>query len=132
MEVGDLFSYSFSFSTHDFDVYASATGDSNPIHLNDEAAIGHGFKSRIAHGMLAGSIFSKILGTKWPGTGTIYLEQSMQFLEPIYPDTNYFAILEVVEVLPRNKVFLNTRIWNAEKDIILVDGKAKIKCPQKS
>jgi acyl dehydratase len=120
MEVGDLFSYSFSFSTHDFDVYASATGDSNPIHLNDEAAIGHGFKSRIAHGMLAGSIFSKILGTKWPGTG------------PIYPDTNYFAILEVVEVLPRNKVFLNTRIWNAEKDIILVDGKAKIKCPQKS
>lgn len=129
MEVGGLFSYSFSFSTRDFDAYASATGDSNPIHLNEEAAIEHGFRSRIAHGMLAGSVFSKILGTMWPGKGTIYLEQSMQFLEPIYPDIQYFAILEVIEILPRNKAVLQTRIFNKSQNRILVNGKAKIKYP---
>ena len=129
MEVGGLFSYSFSFSTRDFDAYASATGDSNPIHLNEEAAFEHGFRSRIAHGMLAGSVFSKILGTMWPGKGTIYLEQSMQFLEPIYPDIQYFAILEVIEILPRNKAVLQTRIFNKSQNRILVNGKAKIKYP---
>jgi 3-hydroxybutyryl-CoA dehydratase len=54
------------------------------VHLDERYAAGTRFRRRIAHGMLIGSYISGVLGTKFPGPGTIYMSQNMRFLKPVY------------------------------------------------
>lgn len=86
------------------EAFASLVGDRNPIHSDLEAARSAGFDAPIAHGMIAGSLFSEILGNDLPGPGSIYLEQSFKFLAPIYIGTEVDLIVEVVDVRPDQKV----------------------------
>ena len=41
------------------------------------------FHKIVAHGMWGGSLISTVLGTQLPGPGTIYLSQSLKFLNPV-------------------------------------------------
>ena len=63
--------------------FASASGDKNPIHLNEKFAKNTIFKSRIAHGMLIASFISSVIGNKFPGNGTIYVSQDLKFKRPV-------------------------------------------------
>jgi acyl dehydratase len=47
--------------------FADLTGDNNPIHLDAEYAATTSFKRPIIHGMLGATIFTKVLGTQFPG-----------------------------------------------------------------
>ena len=73
--VGSEYRYSFSISQADVLNFAHASGDFNPILLDDEFAKTTIFKKKIVHGFLGGSVFSKVFGTLFPGSGTIYLKQ---------------------------------------------------------
>ncbi len=64
-------------------MFAGVSGDTNPVHLNEEFALGTAFHGRIAHGMLTASLISTVLGTKLPGPGCIYLSQNLKFLAPV-------------------------------------------------
>ena len=64
--------------------FAEASGDFNPIHMDDEYAKKTRFGRRIAHGMLAGALISRALAMSL-GEG-IYLTQSLKFLKPIFID----------------------------------------------
>ena len=107
------FNYDFSFSQEDVNVFAEVTGDKNPLHLDTEFAEKSIFKRRIIHGFLAGSIFSKILSSFFPGEGTIYLSQSMNFLKPMYADEEYTAHCKVLEILPKNRALLITEVLDS-------------------
>ena len=63
--------------------FSSASGDRNPIHLNEKFAKNTIFKSRIAHGMLIASFVSSVIGNKFPGNGTIYVSQALKFKRPV-------------------------------------------------
>ena len=73
------------FSAEQVAQFAAITGDTNAVHLDDEAAQQAGFESKISHGMLAGGELSRIFGTEIPGAGTLFLRADMVFLKPIYP-----------------------------------------------
>ena len=64
-------------------MFAGVSGDTNPVHLNEEFALGTAFHGRIAHGMLTASLISTVLGTKLPGPGCIYLSQNLKVLAPV-------------------------------------------------
>ena len=64
-------------------MFAGVSGDTNPVHLNEEFAAGTSFQGRIAHGMLTASLISTVLGTKLPGPGCIYLSQTLKFMAPV-------------------------------------------------
>lgn len=64
-------------------MFAGVSGDTNPVHLNEEFALGTPFQGRIAHGMLTASLISTVLGTKLPGPGCVYLSQSLKFKAPV-------------------------------------------------
>lgn len=64
--------------------YASATGDDNPLHLEDSAAQKYGFDRRISHGMLIGGLLSRFFANQFPGQGTVYLSQDLKFKAPVY------------------------------------------------
>ena len=64
-------------------MFAGVSGDTNPVHLNEEFACGTAFKGRIAHGMLTASLISTVIGTKLPGPGCIYVAQNLKFMAPV-------------------------------------------------
>ena len=119
IQEGQVYEEEFSFSQEEVDQFAKVSGDDNPIHIDAEYAANTSFKKPIMHGFLAGSVFSRLIGTKFPGEGTVYLKQSMAFRRPMFVDVTYKAILTV------NMANANRHIAQIETKIVGVeDGKA--------
>ena len=79
-------SASFGKTVTDADVmmFAGVSGDTNPVHLNNDFASKTMFKGRIAHGMLSAGLISAVLGTKLPGAGSISLAQARAVRRPVH------------------------------------------------
>ena len=120
------FSIEFSFSQDEVEKFARLTGDTNPIHLDQEYAAKTFFKKRILHGFLGASVFSRIFGTLYPGEGTVYLKQELKFLAPMFVDTQYKAIVELIEVIAEKKrARLKTHITDKDNNVI-ISGEALV------
>ena len=83
LDVGMKAAFGKTITDADIVMFAGVSGDTNPVHLDEEFAATTPFGGRIAHGMLTASLISTVLGTKLPGPGCIYLSQSMKFLAPV-------------------------------------------------
>lgn len=103
--------------------YSEITGDKNPIHLDDEYAKQTVFNGRIAHGMLLGGFISKLISEKYPGEGSIYLEQNLKFINPCYINDLVEVVVELIEQ-KKQKYFLKTTVKSENK--ILIEGNALI------
>ncbi|CAN5518221.1 hypothetical protein BH09BAC4_BH09BAC4_18290 [soil metagenome] len=90
--------YAFRFSQADVIDFARVTGDNNPLHLDADFAAQTPFKRPIIHGMLGASIFTKVLGTEFPGYGSVYLGQTLEFLRPMFVDIDYEATFTVQSI----------------------------------
>lgn len=125
--VGSIFEYEFSFTQEDVINFATASGDFNPIHLDEEYAKNSIFKTTIIHGFLGGSVFSKVFGTIFPGNGTIYLKQDLSFFKPMFTNKNYISKFKVVETDPtKNRAVVKTSILDENNEIV-IKGEALIK-----
>lgn len=120
------FEFKFSFSQSQVDDFAHSTGDTNPIHLDDEAAKNSIFGRKIIHGYLGASVFSRVFGTINPGFGTIYLSQSLKFFKPMYIETEYLAKFTVIEVfVEKHRAKILTEVLDSDGNI-LISGEALI------
>lgn len=110
--------------------FAAATGDDNPLHLDEEFAKKSIFKARVAHGMLTAGILSMVFGTRFPGLGTIYLSQEMRFLRPVFIDDVLRVELEVREVIAlKNRIRVTTTCRNQHGQEVLT-GEAMVMPPR--
>jgi len=98
IKIGSIYRHHVKFSQSEVEKFSNITGDNNPIHLDHEYASKTKFKKPIVHGMLTASVFSKVFGTLFPGDGSIYLSQDINFKAPVYVDRLYSAEFEVMEV----------------------------------
>ena len=127
LQVDDSFEQVFSFSQAQIEAFAQVSGDQNPIHVDPEYAAQTPMKGTVVHGILASSVFSRILGMEFPGPGTVYLRQELDFRRPIYPDTEYKAIVTVVEVFAsRHIARLQTVIVDLQRGKELIRGEARV------
>jgi acyl dehydratase len=83
--------------------YAEISLDYNPIHMDDAAAIQAGFTGRIAHGLLCEAEVSRILGTDFPGEGTILLQENFRFVGPVYTGDCITTRVWVAELMPEKQ-----------------------------
>lgn len=115
METGQTFELEFQFSQQQVDLFAEVTGDNNPIHSDHDYAAQTVFKRPIMHGFLSASVFSRIFGTLFPGEGTIYMSQSLNFLKPMYVDQPYKAVVTVEEVnAEKHRARISTIVHGAD------------------
>jgi 3-hydroxybutyryl-CoA dehydratase len=118
--VGETASLSRTVSAADVEAFAGITGDTNPVHLDEAYAATTRFHRRIAHGMLAASYISALLGTRFPGPGTIYVSQSLTFLRPVYLGDTLEASATVVKFRPDKSILtLETAVTNQHGDKVL-------------
>lgn len=114
------------FSEKDVITFSEISLDKNPVHLDPEYAETTIFKKPIVHGFLVSSLISAVIGTKLPGSGSIYLKQDLKFLKPVYINDSITATIEVLEIdNVKNRVLLKTDCINQHKEIV-ISGQALI------
>ncbi|WP_175978972.1 MaoC family dehydratase [Burkholderia sp. BCC1047] len=112
-------------SERDVFLFASASGDKNPVHLDDAYAKRTRFGGRIAHGMLSASVISAAIATRLPGPGSIYLSQDLQFRRPVKLGETVCATVTVKEILAsRRRVVLETCC--EVNGLVVVEGTAVV------
>jgi acyl dehydratase len=127
LELNDFYQHNFKFTQAEVAQFAQVTGDHNPIHLDAEYAQNTPFKQPIMHGFLGGSIFSKVFGTLFPGEGSIYLKQSMEFLRPMLVDTEYEATFTVKEInREKHRATIETIIRDKKTQKETIKGEAVV------
>lgn len=113
----------------DIQAFAAVSGDINPAHLNAEYANDTLFHGVIAHGMWGGALISALLGTQFPGPGTIYLEQALHFTKPVrIGDTLAVTATVISKDDNRKQVELSCQVVNQKGDRVL-HGTARVLAP---
>lgn len=83
LSIGQSATLTRSLTLDDVRAFAAVSGDINPAHLDAAYAEQTIFHGVIGHGMWGGSLISAVLGTQFPGPGTIYLNQDLDFTKPV-------------------------------------------------
>ena len=107
----------------DIVMFAGVSGDTNPVHINQLFAEGSMFKGRIAHGMLSASLISTVVGTRLPGPGCIYINQSLRFRAPVKAGDTVVARATVKEILPERRRVVLTTVCSVGETVV-IDGEA--------
>lgn len=130
IKIGDEAFQVKTITEHDVELFGEITNDYNPAHFDSDYAKGTIFKKRISHGMLVGSLFSKVFGMDLPGKGSIYLTQSLRFRRPVYLGDQITATVIVKEVdLMKNRVTFDCIATN-QNDVVVIVGEALIMPPE--
>lgn len=129
LEIGMSYEMKRAFSKEEVSQFAALSYDTNPIHLDAEYAKKSMFGRLIVPGFLTGSLFSAIIGAKFPGEGSVYLNQTMSFRLPVFIDQTVVATIRVKELYPeKHRVLLDTQCKD-EMGNILIEGEALVKVP---
>ena len=123
LAVGMTAVYAKTITDADIVMFAGISGDTNPVHLDALFADQTAFKGRIAHGMLAASFISTVLGTRLPGPGCIYLSQSLRFRAPVKVGDTVTARVTIKDVNPDSKRIAFETVCTVG-DTVVVDGEA--------
>lgn len=123
---GEHFNHSFTFTQEDVRRFAEITRDVNPVHLDEAFAAATPFRRPILHGFLSGSVFSKIFGTIFPGPGSVYLSQEMQFKRPMYPGERYVATFTILETDPSKGILVIEGKIADEKGKVCLEGVGRL------
>lgn len=116
LEVGMSDSYAKTITDADVCLFAGISGDNNPVHINDEYAQTTMFGKRIVHGMFSAALISTVAGTRLPGPGAIYVDQSIKFKAPVFIGDTARATVTVTEIDPRRRrVKCKTEVHVGEK-----------------
>lgn len=112
----------------DVQTFAQVTGDTNPVHLDADYAATTSFEKPIAHGMLTAGFISAAIGTKLPGPGCIYLEQSLKFRAPVFIGATVTTTVAVKELNERRRRAVLETVCTVEGKKV-VTGEATIMLP---
>ncbi|MBW8827961.1 MAG: bifunctional enoyl-CoA hydratase/phosphate acetyltransferase, partial [Burkholderiales bacterium] len=129
IRVGDTATLERRVTQRDIQLFAAVSGDVNPAHVDALYARSSHFHGIIAHGMLGASLISTVLGTRFPGPGTIYLGQSLKFLKPVHIGDVLTVSVTVKSLdVERHRLVLDTRCVNQVGEVIIA-GEAEVMAP---
>jgi len=111
--------------------YADASGDYNPIHIDEAFAATTPLKGTIAHGMLVLAFVSEMLarafGEAWDESGRL----SVKFRSPARPGDTLTVSGQVDSLLSESDIVWATcSLWcRNQADEVVVSGEARVRVP---
>ena len=130
LSVGMSAAYAKTITDADIVLFAGISGDTNPVHLNQEYASGTMFQGRIAHGMLSAGFISAVLGTKLPGPGCIYISQTLKFKAPVRSGDTVTARATITEIIPEKRRVIMRTVCTVG-DTVVLEGEAMLMVPSR-
>ncbi|MEM8729536.1 MAG: bifunctional enoyl-CoA hydratase/phosphate acetyltransferase, partial [Pseudomonadota bacterium] len=116
----------------DFLIFATASGNHNPVHIAAYDGDGDGHPESIAPSLWVGSLISAVLGNLLPGPGTFYRSQNFTFHGHVEAGDELEISVQVLEKLPDQNVRLSTQVTRAADGIDVVTGEAVVRAPTES
>jgi acyl dehydratase len=114
------------FTASDIDAFAKLSGDFNPIHVDEEFARQTRFRRRIAHGMLSGAYVSTLIGMHLPGPGALWLQQSFEFVAPVFIGDEIEFRLRVEHKSEATRTLLIGVEARNQQGVLVVKGQGKV------
>lgn len=111
-------------------LFAEASDDFNPVHIDEAYAAKTAYRGRIAHGLLSASFGSAVVGTILPGAGSIYLSQTLAFHRPVRIGdvvTARATVAAIDEVSAR----VTLRCEALVGEDLIMDGEAIVRVPRR-
>lgn len=104
----------------DVDDFIKICQDINLIHTSEEFASKTNLKGKIVHGILVSSLISNVVGTKCPGPGSVWLDQTFRFLSPVRVNDTITATSEILVKIPaKQQVVVRTTCTNQNNEIVI-------------
>ena len=129
LKIGDKASRTHTITDEMIRAFADASGDTNPVHLDDDYAASTRFGRRIAHGMLTTSIISAILGNDLPGEGTIYLSQNVKFRAPVFVGDTITAAVALSAYREDKRIATFITTATNQDGTLVLEGEAVVIAP---
>ncbi|HUI06195.1 MAG TPA: MaoC family dehydratase [Verrucomicrobiae bacterium] len=133
LKVGDTAACDFVASEGNVATFAELSQDDNPLHMDEQAARALGFPQRVAHGILALSAISRLIGTQLPGPGSLWVSQELKFPAAVLVGDRLTAQVTVEQIsLAAGIVKLRTEVRNTDSGVVVLTGSAMVKIPRRA
>ncbi len=129
IKVGDSASLQRTLGTKDIQLFAVMSGDVNPAHVDAEYAASSMFREVIAHGMWGGALISTVLGTIYPGPGTVYIDQTLHFSRPVTIGDTITVTVTVKEKFERTRHVILDCVCTNQEGRVVIRGTAEVLAP---
>ena len=127
--VGDSASLTRTLMPEDVKLFAILTGDFNPAVVDPQYSQSGVFREVIAHGMWCGSLISTVLGTQFPGPGTILVDQTLHFARPVTIGDIITITVTAKQKFERNRHVLFDCVCTNQEGLQVVHGTAEVLAP---
>jgi 3-oxoacyl-[acyl-carrier protein] reductase len=128
IRVGDSASCELMVTPEVIEAFVAFSGDDNDLHVNADFARAQGFADRVAHGMIALSMISRLIGTRLPGDGALWLSQELQFVEAVVPGDHLRATVVVEKYsAAAGSVILRTEVVKIDPERVVLRGRAGVR-----
>ena len=116
--------------TEDFLIYASSSGNHNPVHLPNADHNGDGETDEaIAPSMWVASLISMVLGNQLPGPGTLYESQTLNFVGRAHAGDELTICVTLTDKRPDRIAVFDCVVERADRTRI-VEGEAIVVAPE--
>ena len=129
ISIGDHATLQRTLRPEDVKLFAVMTGDVNPAVVDPEYAESGMFREVIAHGMWSGSLISTVLGTQFPGPGTILVDQTLHFARPVTIGDTITIKITVRQKFAHNEHILFDCVCTNQENLQVVKGTAEVLAP---
>jgi phosphate acetyltransferase len=127
--IGDSASLTRTLMPEDVKLFAILTGDFNPAVVDPKYSQSGMFREVIAHGMWSGSLISTVLGTQFPGPGTILVDQTLHFARPVTIGDSITITVTAKQKFEHNKHIIFDCVCTNQDNLQVVRGTAEVLAP---
>jgi len=113
----------------DIHLFAVMSGDVNPTHVDPDYARSGQFREVVGHSMWGSTLLSTVLGTEFPGPGTVYVSQSLNFWRPVgIGDTLTITVTCAQKYEHNHHIIFDCMAVNQD-GLKVIDGTAEVQAP---
>ncbi|QID16797.1 bifunctional enoyl-CoA hydratase/phosphate acetyltransferase [Nitrogeniibacter mangrovi] len=127
--IGDHAQLTRTLKPNDIHLFAAVSGDVNPTHVDPEFAHSSQFREVVGHSMWGSTLFSSIMGTEFPGPGTVYVAQSLKFWRPVSIGDTLTVTVTCREKFEHNSHIIFECLATNQDGLKVIDGTAEVLAP---
>lgn len=129
IQVGDHAQLVRTLRPDDIHLFAVMSGDVNPTHVDPEFARSSQFREVVGHSMWGSTLISTVLGTEFPGPGTVYVSQGLNFHRPITIGDTLTITITCREKFEHNHHIVFDCLAVNQDALKVIDGIAEVQAP---
>jgi len=130
ISIGDNASLVRTLRPEDVKLFALISGDMNPALADTEFRQSGLFRDFIAHGMWSASLLSTVLGTQFPGPGTVLIESTLHFARPVTIGDTITVTVSVRQKFDHNQHLVLDCTCVNQDGLLVVSGSAEVLAPR--